>query len=60
MFTYDVVSVREVKSGNVHASVEHLDEHVGVPAGGSEGANDLGLPLAKVDLLEDVLEADSA
>ena len=43
--TYLVVSVGEVKAGNVHASVEHLDEALGVPAGGSEGADDLGLSL---------------
>ena len=54
-----MVSVGEVKSGDVHAGVEHLDEHVGVPAGGTERAHDLGLSLAKVDLLEDVLEADA-
>jgi hypothetical protein len=30
-----VVSVGEVKSSDVHASIEHLDQHVSVPAGWS-------------------------
>lgn len=58
--TYNVITVGEVETSDVHASVEHLHEHISVPAGRSEGADDLGLALAKVDLLEDVLEADSA
>ena len=58
--TYLVVAVREVETSDVHAGVEHLDEHVGLPAGGSERADDLGLARGEVDLLEDVLEADAA
>ena len=58
--TYLVVSVREVETGNVHAGVEHLDEHVHVPTGGSEGADDLCLALSDIDLLKDVLETNVA
>ena len=54
-----MIAVREVETGDVHAGVEHLDEHVSVPAGGSQGANDLGLAHVEVDLLEDVLEANA-
>ena len=57
---YLVITVREVETGDVHASVEHLDEHLSVPAGGSERADDLGLALAELDVLEDVLELDAA
>ena len=49
----------EVETSDVHASVKHLDEHVDVPAGGSEGADNLGLAEAEVNLLEDVLELNS-
>ena len=59
MYTYNVIAVREVESGDVHASVEHLDEHVSVPTGGSKCADDLGLAHVEVDLLEDVLEANA-
>ena len=52
--------MREVETSNIHASVEHLDEHIGVPACWSEGANDLGLAIGELNLLEDVLEADAA
>mgnify|MGYP006259916137 CR=1 FL=1 len=55
-----MITVREVETGDVHASVEHLDEHLSVPAGGSERADDLGLALAELDVLEDVLELDAA
>ena len=58
--TYNVITVGEVETSDVHASVEHLHEHISIPAGRSEGADDLGLALAKVNLLENVLEADSA
>ena len=51
--------MREVKTGNVHASVEHLDEHLDVPTGGSESANDLGLALIEVNLLKNVLESNT-
>ena len=55
-----MIAVREVETGDVHASIEHLDEHVGVPAGWSECADDLGLAHVEVDSLEDVLEANAA
>ena len=57
---YLVVAVREVEASNVHSCVEHLNKHVCVPAGGSQGADDLGLALVQIDLLEDVLESDAA
>ena len=59
MYTYSVITVGEVETGDVHASIEHFDEHVGVPACGSESADDLCLAVAEIDLLEDVLEADT-
>ena len=55
-----MVTVGEVQASNVHAGVKHLDEHVNVPAGGAKSADDLSLALVKVDLLEDVLEANVA
>lgn len=55
-----VVTMREVETGNIHASVEHLDKHVDVPAGRSECANDLGLAGLRIDGLENVVEADVA
>ena len=55
-----MISVGEVKTGNVHTGVEHLDEHVNIPAGWSKGADDLGLTHGKVDLLENVRELDAA
>ena len=60
MNTYDMVTMREVETGNVHASVEHLYEHVDVPASGSERADNLCLTLVEIDCLKDVLEADVA
>jgi hypothetical protein len=51
--------MRKVETSDVHAGVEHLDEHVDVPAGGSERANNLGLTVLKLDLLENVLESDA-
>jgi len=51
--------VGEVEPGDVHAGIEHLDEHLSVPAGGSKSANDLGLPLVEIDGLENVLESDA-
>jgi hypothetical protein len=44
-----MIAVREVETGDIHAGIEHLDEHIGVPAGRAQGANDLGLALAEVD-----------
>ena len=58
--TYLVVAVREVEPGHVHAGVKHLDEHIGLPAGWAEGANDFGLAKVEVDRLEDVVEPDAA
>ena len=58
--TYLVVSVGEVETGDVHAGVKHLHEHVHVPAGGSEGADNLRLALVHIDLLKDVLETNVA
>ena len=55
-----MIAVREVETRYIHASVEHLDEHVNVPAGGAQCANNLGFALAELDLLEDVLESDAA
>ena len=58
--TYFVVTVREVETGDVHAGVEHADEHVGVPAGRADSADDLALAQIKVDRFEDVLETNVA
>jgi len=55
-----VVTVREVETRYIHASVEHFDEHLSVPASWSQSANDLGLALRELNLLKDVLEADAA
>jgi len=54
-----MVSMREVETSDIHASIKHLDKHVYVPACGSQGADDFGLTLAELDLLKDVLEADA-
>ena len=54
-----MVSVGEVETGDIHACIEHLDQHVNIPAGGSESTNDLSLAHGKVDLLENVLELDA-
>ena len=51
--------MRKVKAANVHSSVEHLDKHVNVPAGGPEGADDFDLAEVGVNGLEDVSELDS-
>ena len=57
--TYDVISVGEIETSDIHAGVEHLHEHLDIPAGGSEGANDLGLALVEINSLKDVLESDA-
>ena len=57
--TYNVITVGEVETSDVHASVEHLHEHISVPAGRAERADDLGLAVLELDLLKDVLEADA-
>ena len=54
-----MVTVREVETSNVHASVKHFNEHVNVPAGGAKGADNLGLALGEIDALKDVLELDA-
>ena len=58
--TYVVITVREVETGDVHASIKHLDEHVNVPAGWAQCADYLGFALVEIDLLKDVLESDVA
>ena len=56
--TYLVVSVGEVQTRHVHASIEHLDEHFHIPAGGAEGADNFGLAGVGVDCFEDVVKFD--
>jgi hypothetical protein len=51
-----VVVVLHVKSGNVHASVKHFDEHLNVPAGWSESTNDFGPSDAGVSGFENLGE----
>ena len=60
MATYNMVTMGEVETGNVHAGVEHLYEHVNVPACGSERADNLCLAPVEINSLKDVLEADVA
>jgi hypothetical protein len=55
-----MVSVREIETSYVHASIEHFDEHFDIPAGWTKGANDFGLSRVGVDAFEDVLEFDAA
>ena len=54
-----MVTVREVETGNVHASVQHFNEIFDIPAGWAKGADNFGLPRVGVDALEDVLEFDA-
>ena len=54
-----MVSVREIEAGYIHSCVQHLHEHLGLPTGGSKGADDLSLALRQLDLLEDILESDA-
>lgn len=54
-----MVSVGEVEAADVHTCIEHLDKHVDIPAGGTEGANNLDLAGVGVNSLEDVAELDS-
>ena len=54
-----MVSVREVEASYIHSCVQHPHEHLGLPTGGSKGADDLSLALGKLDLLEDILESDA-
>jgi hypothetical protein len=57
--TYLVVSVGEVETADVHAGIDHLDKHVHVPAGGTQGAHDLDLTALGVYRLKDVAKLDS-
>ena len=59
MSAYLVVSVREVETRYIHASVQHFDEIFDIPARWAKGANDFGLPCVGVDALEDVLELNA-
>lgn len=54
-----MVTVGEVEAGNVHAGINHLDEHVDFPAGWAKSANDFGSALGNIDGFEDVGEFDS-
>jgi len=49
-----VVSMREVKAGNVHSSIDHFHKHVNLTAGWAEGADNFCSALGDVDGLEDV------
>jgi hypothetical protein len=53
-----VVAVGEVETGDIHAGVDHLNEHLGGVAGGAERADDLGAAEAGIDGFEDVVELD--
>ena len=54
-----MVSVREIEASYIHSCVKHPHEHLGLPTGGSKGADDLGLALRQLDLLEDILESNA-
>ncbi len=67
-----MITVREVKSGYIHATVKHLDKHVNIPARGSKnvskilkvkfiphGANDLSFSVLEVDSIENLVELHS-
>ena len=56
---YLVISVGEVETGHIHASVQHFDEIFDIPTRWAKGANDFGLPCVGVDALEDVIELDA-
>ena len=55
-----MISVGEIETCDVHACVNHFDEHFDVPAGGSESANDLGFARLRIDCLKNVLEFNAA
>ena len=55
-----MVTVRKVETSDIHASVKHLDEHISVPAGWAQCADDFSLALVEIDLLKDVLESDAS
>lgn len=50
----------EIETCDVHASVDHLDEHVDVPAGGAQSAHNFGFARCRVNRLKNVLEFDAA
>ena len=56
--TYLGVSSLEVKSGHIHASVNHLHDVLGVPHTWCKGDDDLGLTCGWVHLFVDVVELD--
>ena len=53
-----VVTVRKVKTCNIHACVNHFNEHVDIPAGWPESADDFGATFGDIDGLKDVGELD--
>lgn len=53
-----MVAVREIQTRDIHASINHPDEHVSLPAGRSEGNDNLSLTMGQVNLLKDALEVD--
>lgn len=55
-----MISVGEVQTSNVHTGIKHLDEHLGVPASGSESADNLGLTGFHVHGLEHLSVFDSS
>jgi hypothetical protein len=52
-----MVTVREVQTSDVHASVQHFDKVFDIPACGTERANDFGLTVVRVILREDLVKA---
>lgn len=52
-----VVAVAEVQTRHVHPSIDQLSEGLHAPAGGTEGANDLGFPPRLIAVREDLLLA---
>ena len=54
-----MIAVGEVKSGNIHACINHLNQHVNIPTGRAESGHDFCLSLTKLDLLKDALEFDA-
>ncbi len=54
-----MVTVREVETRDVHASIDHVDELINLIAGRAEGADDFGFAKFCVDGFEDVGELDA-
>jgi len=50
--------MREVKTGNVHSSVNHLSKLFSLRTGWPKSADDLGAALLGFDRLEDVVKFD--